>query len=84
MHSSGFFRIMLIARLILKREISGSHMISDQCDFCPVTYIMYILYSIYIIYVTGPEKTGLIYVYAKFDLNFNLSNVISQLGNIAF
>ena len=30
MHSSGFFRIKLIARLILKREISGSHMISDQ------------------------------------------------------
>ena len=30
MHSSGFFRIKLIARLILKREILGSHMISDQ------------------------------------------------------
>ena len=30
MHSSGFFRIKLIARLILKREISGSHTISDQ------------------------------------------------------
>ena len=30
MHSSGFFRIKPIARLILKREISGSHMISDQ------------------------------------------------------
>ena len=30
MHSSGFFRIKSIARLILKREISGSHTISDQ------------------------------------------------------
>ena len=30
MHSSEFFRIKLIARLILKREISGSHTISDQ------------------------------------------------------
>ena len=30
MHSSGFFWIKLIARLILKREIPGSHMISDQ------------------------------------------------------
>ena len=30
MHSSVFFRIKLIARLILKREISGSHTISDQ------------------------------------------------------
>ena len=30
MHSSGFFRIKLIAKLILKREISGSHTISDQ------------------------------------------------------
>ena len=30
MHSSGFFRIKLIARLILKREISRSHTISDQ------------------------------------------------------
>ena len=30
MHSSRFFRIKLIARLILKREISGSHTISDQ------------------------------------------------------
>ena len=30
MHSSGFFWTKLIARLILKREISGSHMISDQ------------------------------------------------------
>ena len=30
MHSSGFFRIKPIARLILKREISGSHTISDQ------------------------------------------------------
>ena len=30
MHSSGFFWIKLIARLILKREISGSHTISDQ------------------------------------------------------
>ena len=30
MHSSGFFRIKLIARLILKREIPGSHTISDQ------------------------------------------------------
>ena len=30
MHSSGFFRIEPIARLILKREISGSHTISDQ------------------------------------------------------
>ena len=30
MHSSGFFQIKLIARLILKCEISGSHMISDQ------------------------------------------------------
>ena len=30
MHSSDFFRIKLIARLILKREISGSHTISDQ------------------------------------------------------
>ena len=30
MHSSGFFQIKLIARLILKREISGSHTISDQ------------------------------------------------------
>ena len=24
------------------------------------------------IYVTGPEKTGLIYVHVKFDLNFSL------------
>ena len=30
MHSSRFFGIKLIARLILKREISGSHTISDQ------------------------------------------------------
>ena len=30
MHSSGVFRIKPIARLILKREILGSHMISDQ------------------------------------------------------
>ena len=30
MHSSGFFQIKLIARLILKCEISGSHTISDQ------------------------------------------------------
>ena len=30
MHSNRFFRIKLIARLILKREISGSHTISDQ------------------------------------------------------
>ena len=30
MHSSGFFWIKLIARLILKREFSGSHTISDQ------------------------------------------------------
>ena len=30
MHSSGFFQIKLIARLILKCKISGSHMISDQ------------------------------------------------------
>ena len=30
MHSSGFFRIKLIARLILKRKIMGSHTISDQ------------------------------------------------------
>ena len=30
MHSSGFFRIKPIARLILKREILGSHTISDQ------------------------------------------------------
>ena len=30
MHSSWFFRIKPIARLILKREISGSHMISYQ------------------------------------------------------
>ena len=30
MHSSGFFRIKPIARLISKREISGSHTISDQ------------------------------------------------------
>ena len=30
MHSSEFFRIKLIGRLILKREISGSHTISDQ------------------------------------------------------
>ena len=30
MHSSGFFWIRLIARLILKLEIFGSHMISDQ------------------------------------------------------
>ena len=30
MHFSGFFRIKLIARLILKREIFGSHTISDQ------------------------------------------------------
>ena len=30
MHSSGFFRIKLIARLILKRKILGSHTISDQ------------------------------------------------------
>ena len=30
MHSSVFFRIKLIAKLILKREISGSHTISDQ------------------------------------------------------
>ena len=30
MHSSGFFRIKFIAKLILKREISGSHTISDQ------------------------------------------------------
>ena len=30
MHSSGFFRIKLIAKLILKRKISGSHTISDQ------------------------------------------------------
>ena len=38
MHSSGFFRIKLIARLILKREISGSHTISDQS----LTYLMII------------------------------------------
>ena len=30
MHSSRFFRIKLIARLILKCEISGSHTIFDQ------------------------------------------------------
>ena len=30
MHSSGFFWIKLIASLILKREISRSHTISDQ------------------------------------------------------
>ena len=30
MYSSGFFRINPIARLILKRKILGSHMISDQ------------------------------------------------------
>ena len=30
MHSSGFFRIKPIARLLFKREISGSHTISDQ------------------------------------------------------
>ena len=30
MHSSGFFRIKPIARLIFKCEISGSHTISDQ------------------------------------------------------
>ena len=30
MHSSGFFRIKPIARLILKCKILGSHMISDQ------------------------------------------------------
>ena len=30
MHSSGFFQIKPIARLILKCKISGSHMISDQ------------------------------------------------------
>ena len=30
MHSSGFFRIKFIARLILKHEISRSHTISDQ------------------------------------------------------
>ena len=30
MHSSRFFRIKLIARLILKREISRSHTIADQ------------------------------------------------------
>ena len=34
--------------------------------------------------VTGPENTGIIYsLHVKFDLNFNLSNVISQHGNIA-
>ena len=33
--------------------------------------------------VIGPQKTGLIYLHVKFDLNFSLSNVISQLGNIA-
>ena len=46
MHSSGFFRIKPIARLILKREISGSHTIPDQSlllstivlnDVCTVT-----------------------------------------------
>ena len=30
MHSSGFFQIKLIARLILKCKISRSHTISDQ------------------------------------------------------
>ena len=30
MHSSGFVKIKPIARLILKRKISGSHTISDQ------------------------------------------------------
>ena len=34
-------------------------------------------------YVAGPEKTCRSYLHIKFDLNFNISNVISQLGNIA-
>ena len=58
MHSSGFFQIKLIARLILKREISGSHTISDQSlllstnVFNDIYYIYIILiYIIYIIYI---------------------------------
>ena len=37
-------------------------------------------------YVTGPEKTGLMYLHLKFDLNFefNVSNLITHFGNIIF
>ena len=50
MHSSGFFQIKPIARLILKCEISGSHTISDQSLLLSTiilndTYLQYYFYS---------------------------------------
>ena len=54
MHSSGFFRIKPIARLILKREISGSHTISDQSLLLSTN----VLNDTYIrTYVTGFAKS---------------------------
>ena len=60
MHSSRFFQIKLIARLILKREISGSHTISDQSlllstnvlnDKTLLPLYMYIKFYISVMYI---------------------------------
>ena len=67
MHSSGFFQIKLIARLILKREISGSHTISDQ-SLLLSTIILNDIYTYIYIYIyikthgsesRGQEEAGL-------------------------
>ena len=49
MHSSGFFRIKPIARLILKCEILGSHTISDQ-SLLLSTIVLNDIMPLYIIY----------------------------------
>ena len=63
MHSSGFFRIKLIARLILKCEILGSHTISDQSLLLSTIVLNDIyIYTVYIyIYIY-------IYIYVYLDL----------------
>ena len=61
MHSSEFFRIKPIARLILKRKISGSHTISDQSLLLSTIVLNDI-------YVTVHAKTSL--VRTKIEINF--------------
>ena len=62
MHSSGFFQIKLIARLILKREISGSHTISDQSLLLSTIVLNDVGINSLVVSKSGLEKDGTSYV----------------------
>ena len=73
MHSSGFFRIKPIARLILKREISGSHTISDQSLLlstmltCPLSFLLYKLTEVVRCLLEMNCVTGTMHCYESFQ-----------------